>query len=227
MMTNWSFMAKGTKGSAQAVLEQRAEGIVSKGLILDLKNGRYRVESRSEPGRYYDVNFLCDWTCTCPYHAARRTYCKHIIAVQMMVMRAEPLVPTDFVIRKPETRCTNKKCGSTDCKIYQGRKRKMGGVSIRYRCTKCRNRFTYRPGFLGRHYPDETVSRALDDVNEGRSLAGAARAVPKNSHTGTKIGEPERSTVLRWMRDAGASVEKVTESAPIRTCGRWDADEIY
>lgn len=227
MITNWSFMAGRDRGSARAVPERRAGEIAAGGLVLDLKNGRYRVESQSEPGKYYDVNLLDDWTCTCPYHVKRRTDCKHIIAVQMMVMGVEPLAPADFVMKKPGIRCTNKECGSTGCEFYQERERKMGGASVRYRCTACRNRFTHRPGFLGRHYPDGAVSRAPGDVGEGRSLAGAARAVPKNSHTGVKTREPERSTVLRRVRDAGRAAAGVTGSIPVRTCGRWDADEIY
>lgn len=192
--------------------------------ILDLKNNRYNVESQSEPGAYYDVGFLDDWSCTCPYHAKRHTDCKHIIAVQMIVMKAEPLAPAGFTISKPAPRCTNGECGSANCEFYESRPGKSGGASDRYRCGECGCRFTYRPGFLGRHYEDAAISGAIDDINEGRSLGAAARSAPKNSQLGRV---PVRSTVLRWMQHAQSITTKISENVPVRVSGKWSADEIY
>ena len=219
-------MAKRSRGTPRAVLERRAAGILANNLILDLKNNRYRVESQSKPGAYYDVCFLDDWSCACPYHITRHADCKHIIAVQMLVMRTEPLAPADFTIGRPEPRCTNKECGSANCRFYESRPRKGGGASDRYRCSECGCRFTYRPGFLGRHYEDAVISGALDDTVEGRSLAAAARAAPRNSQSGSER-VPERGTVLRWMQHAQRSTAKIPRNVPIRAGGRWSADEIY
>lgn len=219
-------MAKKSVGSQRTVLEQRAEDIVANNRILDIKNNRYKVESQSEIGKYYDVNFLDDWSCTCPYNSKRHTDCKHIIAVQMVVMKVDPLVPTYFTISKPVPTCPIEGCRSTDCKFYDSRPRKLGGVSDRYKCTECGYRFTHRPGFLGRHYEDVVISRALDDVVEGKSLDATARSVPKNSPSGTdKV--PKRSTVLRWIQNAQKTTAKIPENIPIKVSGKWGADEIY
>ncbi len=129
-------MAKRSKGTPRATLEQRASDILANSLILDLKNNRYRVESQSEPGAYYDVCFLDDRSCACPYHITRHSDCRHIVAVQMTVMKTEPLVPADFTMGKPEPRCTNKECGSANCEFYESRPRKGGGASDRYRGQK-------------------------------------------------------------------------------------------
>ena len=170
-------MVKRSGGSPRTVLEQRAEDIVANNPILYLKNNRYKVESQSEPGKYYDVNYLDDWSCTCTYHAKRHTYCKHIIAAQMIVMKVEPLEPTDFTIRKPVPKRPKERCGSTNCKFYELRPRKNGGASERYRCTECDCRFTHRPGFLGRHYDDVAISGTLDDVVEGYRLRSTSNEV--------------------------------------------------
>ena len=206
------------------MLEQRAALILMHNLILYLGNNRYMVESQSKPGKYYDVCFLEDWSCTCPYHVKRHTDCKHIIAVQMLVMKTKPLEPTDFTISKPAPKCTNRECGSTNCKFYESRPRKSGGASDRYRCNECGRRFTYRPGFLGRHYEDAVISGAIDDVVEAKSLAKAARAVKKNSESGIA---PARSTVLRWMQHAQSITAKIPENVPLMVGGRWNVDEIY
>ena len=219
-------MAKQSGGSPRTVLEQRAEEIVVNNSILCLKNNRYKVESKSQPGKYYDVNYLDDWSCNCMYHTKRHTDCKHIIAVQMIVMKVDPLKPANFTICKPAPKCPKEICGSTNCKFYELRPRNLGGVSERYKCIECGCRFTHRPGFLGRHYDDVAISRAIDDVVEGKSLGAAALSVPKNSHP--DAGRvPERSSVLRWMQDAQKTTAKIPENVPIRVSGKWCTDEIH
>ena len=217
-------MAKRYKGTPRAELEQRAEEILGNCLILYLRNNRYKVESQSEPGKFYEVCFLEDWSCTCPYHAKRHSDCKHIIAVQMRVMKTEPLKPTDFVISKPAPKCTNGKCRSTNCKFYELRPRKSGGASDRYRCVECGRRFTYRPGFLGGHYEDACISVAIEDYTDGKSLGAAARSASKKSPSKSI---PARSTVLRWMQYVKKTTAKIAGNIPLRVGGKWGTDELY
>ena len=144
----------------------------------------------------------------------------------MIVMKVEPLAPTDFTICKLVPRCPKEKCEYMNCKFYELRPEKLGGASERYKCVECGCRFTHRPGFLGMHYEDVAISGALDDVVEGKSLRAAATSVPKNSHSdANKV--PEGSTVLRWMQDAQKTTAKIPENVPIRVSGKWSTDEIY
>ena len=167
--------------------------------------------------------FLEDWSCTCPYHAKRHADCKHIIAVQVLVMRAEPLKPVDFTISKPAPKCTNEKCGSANCKFYESRPRKSEDASDRYKCVECGRRLAYRPGFLGRHYDDAAISGAIGDAADGKSLGAAARSVPKYLQS-ERV--PVRSTVLRWMQQAKRATAKIPKNIPVRVGGKWNADEI-
>ena len=48
-------MVKRRRGTPRAVLDERAAEILANCLILYFKNNRYKGESQSEPGKYYDV----------------------------------------------------------------------------------------------------------------------------------------------------------------------------
>ena len=143
-----------------------------------------------------------------------------------IVMKVEPLEHTDFIICKPDPRCSKEGCGSTNCKFSESRSRKLGGVSERYKCIECGCRFTHRPGVLGRHCEDVAISRALDDAVESKSLSAAAMLVPKNSHSGAGR-VPKCSTVLRWMRDAQKATTKIPENVPLRVGSKWCTDKIH
>ena len=116
---------------------------------------RFKVQSQSVPSMFYDVTFLDVCGCTCAYHLNAHGDCKHIMAVQMQVMDVPKLEPVSYDIKIPDPTCPEKDCQSTHYKYCDSRVRKTdGGTSIRYRCLKCRNRFTFSPGFLGWHYSE-------------------------------------------------------------------------
>ena len=121
-------------------------------------------------------------------------------------------------------KCTNEKCGSTNCEFYESRPRKSGGASNRYKCVECGRRLAYRPGFLGLHYEDAAISGAIGDATDGKSLGAAARSVPKYSQS-KRV--PAHSAVLRCMQHAKRTTAKIPENVPVRVGGKWNADEIY
>ena len=213
-------------GSPRRDLEARAEEIIDKGVVVSLGNDRFWVAAQSKSGRGYEVTFLEDWKCSCAYHVKRHTDCKHIIAVQMLVMDIRNVEPIDLEIAAPEIKCPDKACGSTDCNPYEMRPRKKGGESPRYRCQKCRKRFTYRPGALGRHYPMEVITDILDDVTTGKSLKSATRSIEKRSYPGVKT-MPARNTALRWIQDAKKATDKIYRVIRIPVSGKWTTDEIH
>ena len=210
-------------GSTKADLERRAKLIVEKGGIDGPKNGRYGVRSQSKKDLYCDVAFQNIWRCACAYFASGRETCKHIPAVCLLAMGAGWLVPAGFLISGPEMRC--KRCGSANCVFPEARRRKRG-ASMRYRCRGCGCRSACRPGFHWRHYGEAAITWALEDRAAGKSLAAAARAVPRHSHSGVK-SVPSRSTILRWEEYAGKAGLKAVMSMPVRAGGRWAVDEIF
>ncbi|MYD58979.1 MAG: DDE-type integrase/transposase/recombinase, partial [Cenarchaeum sp. SB0678_bin_8] len=174
-----------------------------------------------------EVSFLDGWRCTCPHHVKRHVDCKHITAVQKTVIDIRELESIQFEITKPEPTCSNNECRSTDCRYYDERKRKDGGVSVRYRCNKCKKRFTYRPGFLGRHYPDSVITDSINDAMGGKSCATAARDATRRINPSTEQGAPNQSTVWRWLKCARDATSKILQRIPVPTSGKWSTDEHY
>ena len=216
-------MARRRNGSTTAALKQRAVQIVGGYNILDLKHGIYKVESQSMKGLYYNVIFLNSWVCNCGYFVSGHGKCKHIIAVEILTINVDKIVPVDFLIQEPVIQCT--KCESVNC-VHSEDRHLQHGISPRYRCKDCGSKFTWRPGFLGRHYNAAVITGALEDRATGKSLAATVRSVAKNHNLGVKTA-PDRSTILRWEDYVGKAGLKVTESIPIRVSGRWAVDEIY
>ena len=216
-------MAGRKNGSTKADLEKRAKLIVEKGDVDGPTDGKYKVKSQSKNDLHYEVTFQNIWRCGCAYFASGRETCKHILAACLLAMDVDWLVPADFLISEPRLLC--KRCRSADCAFLEERKRKRG-ISVRYRCRDCGCRFTWRPGFLWRHYGEDAITGALEDRAAGKSLAAAARAVPRHSHSGVK-SVPSRSTILRWEEYAGKAGLKAVMNLPIRVGGRWAVDEIY
>ena len=213
-------------GSPRHVLETKAKQIVNDGMILDLGHGRFKVSSQTHEEKYYDVCFLDGWSCTCEYHQNRHADCKHIIAVQCLVMRVPDIKKVDLELKAPVPKCTKQKCRSTDCRFHRWRERKTGGASPIYKCNVCGTRFTFRPGFLGRHYPDGAVTSALDNSVKGQSLEETVDSLSNRSDLGMKK-IPGRTTIHYWIRDANKSTAKIYENITIPVSSHWSADEIY
>ncbi|MCG8529143.1 MAG: DDE-type integrase/transposase/recombinase [Desulfovibrionales bacterium] len=148
------------------------------------------------------------------------------MAVQILVMSVPGIKPVNLELREPPVRCTSEGCGSADCAYYQARPRKAGGTSHRYRCADCGSRFTFRPGFLGRHYPSRVITDVLEDVTTGKSLAAAVRGLKKRSCAGVNR-TPARSSACRWVRDADREAARIYEDMPMPVSGKWAVDEIY
>ena len=200
-------------------LDARGKDIVQKGVILDLGSGRYMASSCSKPGLYYEVTVTDNcWRCTCPYHVHGNRHCKHIGAVQPLVERIHKSERDVVSICDSEVRCVS--CGGDNCKHRETRRRKMG-VSERYECKACGKKFTYNPGFVGRHYSVDDIIGAIQDVAMGKSSAQAAQSLAKTGRI------PDQATVWRWACSFGSLLKKLTNSIAHRTGYEWSADELY
>ena len=201
-------------------LDARGREIVQKGVILGLGSGRYMVSSCSKPDSYYEVTVTDNcWRCTCPYHVHGNRRCKHIGAVQPLVERIRRSERDVVSICDPGVViCVS--CGGGDCRHRETRRRKRG-VSERYECKTCGKKFTYNPGFVGRHYNHEEITGALEDVAMGKSSKQAAQSLAKTGRI------PDPATIRRWTRSFGSLLKKMTDSIAHRVGYEWSADELY
>lgn len=213
------------KGSPRKTLERKANKILKTGKIRLLDDNKFKVPAQSTKNKYYQIEFLDVWTCTCPYNVQDHGDCKHIIAAQKMLLDVPEIKPIDFTMTMPEVACTKSNCGSTNCKYVETRPTKSG-ESKRYLCLVCKNKFTYRPFALGTHYSLEFISNAIDDVCGGKSYDATAQGLKKRSYSCLKT-TVDKSTISRWVKKARDATAELSKKIPIRVSGKWHTDEIY
>ena len=95
------------------------------------------------------------------------------------------------------------------------------GVPGRYECRACGKKFTYNPGFVGRHYNPGDITGALEDVAMGKPSKQAARSLAKTGRI------PDPATIRRWTRSFGSLLKKMTDSIAHRAGCQWSADKLY
>ena len=146
---NWQHaphMARRRGGSSQQALDARGKEIVRSGTILYIGSARHKVSSQSVADAFYDVSFGPDgWRCTCPYHLHGNRRCKHIRAVYGTIMCERRLAGEGhegMAVTEPPVAC--RFCHSTDC-TERGMRNNKNGTVPRYRCGRCKRRFTHNP----------------------------------------------------------------------------------
>ena len=214
-------MARRRGGSSQQVLDARGKEIVRSGTILDIGSARYKVSSQSVADAFYDVSFGPDgWRCTCPYHLHGNRRCKHIRAVYGTIMCERRLADEGhegMAVTEPLVTC--RFCHSTDC-TERGMRNNKNGTVPRYRCGRCKRRFTHNPGFVGRHHPPEVITDALQAYAAGLSTNRISDGLAKR---GISVSA---STVWRWASAYGKLLENFQKTCMV-TGYTWHADEIY
>lgn len=210
------------KQPTQATLIQKGIEIIKNGQILHLGNGRYKVSSQSYPGMFYDVTVLDHaWKCSCAYHIhGNSRVCKHIISVQNLVEVFHNVKHEIKIIPMIEPTCTS--CKSKNCKFRERRNKKHGGVSIMYKCFDCGKKFVHAPGFVGRHYDEDTITCVLFEI-----AAGSTPEKVSEKHKKDKI-KINPSTIYHWMKYYSRILKYFSDKiiAP-RAGGKWCADEIH
>ena len=217
---------KRSRVARQSVI-QRAKEVLADCIMLDLKEGRYKVESQSQKDKFYDVTTLeGKWGCTCKYHiSGRKRHCKHIVAVQMVIMRSEAekqdKQAKKMVISKPKEFCPHckkkAKCWS------RGNRKNQHIEPPRRTCTECKRTFTDNPGAVGRHYSLKTIAWALIHRCTNASQADAAMMA-----RGKDGRQPHESTIGRWEKDYGVMLKKISDRfAHGRVGDQVASDELH
>ena len=159
-----------------------------------------RVWSQTDHDVYYDVHNTKDgWTCQCKSYKLGHKICQHMVAAFVLASSGSRVskkkVSANFEL--PERWCYH--CGSTDVTWSESRPLKKmsasdGACVDRYNCNGCGRKFVDRPGFVGRHYPEDVILSAIRLVARNM-LPNDAAATIKEEKNVTVSGR----TIQRWV----------------------------
>ena len=199
---------------------ERGIEMVKNGDVIKIDHGSYRVSSQSTANPCYIVKWGGrGWQCECPYHESGHAHCKHICAVIVVRMANDEVameVENTF-IETPEVVC---ECGSHELRVCETYETKTG-ITIRYRCRRCRRRFTFNPGFKGRQYTPRIITDALIDAAAGHPPGRIVERMYKN-----KIDVCVR-TIQRWIDCYGPRLDEFCSTLQADFGGVWSVDEVY
>ena len=206
-------------------IERRSAMIANtKGQVRRLRSKQWSVASQSIPGREYDVSLTeGGFRCECSYHTkGRHRKCKHIAAVEFVMMREAEAAPRtgETKIAAPTQTCPKCRSGRI-CKDGIRRCKRRGPVQ-RFRCHTCGRRFSGKPGFEGRHFSPKIITASLAMFAFGLSPG-------KISQIWEMIGTGMHpATVQRWADRYVGLVEEYVKGIRPQSLGRkWCADEKY
>ena len=211
--------AKARRSATRQKLEEGAREILENGKIEMLEQNLYRIDSMSSDV-HYEVSYVEGlWRCECKYYTSGHTQCKHIYAARAMAVTREITTQNiKTMIDVPEIRCP--KCKLSECYVTTEYKTKSGMRPV-YRCTHCKHRFVYRPGFMYKQFPDEVITDILIDAASGHP---PGRIVERLAKSGTKIGE---STIQRWIDEYSALIEPFTKTLQYQLGDILSLDEVF
>ncbi|NNN17781.1 MAG: IS1/IS6 family transposase [Thermoplasmata archaeon] len=202
---------------AHAWTDQRtpALAVVARGdQIRETAPCRYTVCSQSAPGTFHHVaKNGSRWSCDCPFFAATRMSCIHILSVRYRngLRDSAPSATPSAVV------CES--CRSTQVVSDGVRHNKSGDVQT-YLCRTCGKRFADRRGFHNRRSDPEKIAISLDLYFRGLSLHKVAEHLRqvydlKISHV----------TIYRWVVHYGKLAAQWMDAQGARTGDRWHIDE--
>jgi len=177
-------------------------------------NYRYKVQSQSNPQKYYDVvKNENQYYCTCEHHKQTKRHCIHILAVKFQ----NTLKDTKETVLNDNVKCV--KCGSNNT-VKNGTRKNKSGIINRYLCKNCGYRFTDNNGFKKRRNEPEKIALALDLYFRGLSVRKIAEHFQQVYNL--KISH---MTVYRWLVDYSKIASEWMDKQNIPTGETWHIDE--
>ena len=212
--------------SKQAMQRAATRIVNSDDMIRGVNQCTWRVASRSTRGKWHKVVMNeGGLECTCDYCQKRGAACVHSTAVEMLILqRAFKMKPGNKKVVVEEEVAVRCPKGHTENLSRAGkRERVYREPAQRYRCPKCRKRFTWdEVGFAGMHYPPAAVLLAISLFVIGNAPADIALVIRQNMSITV-----HETTVQRWAKRYIALVELYARNLPVRTGGAWSVDEKY
>ena len=135
------------------------------GAIITLSSIKWNVASQTVRGLRYVVTLSSlGLICSCPANAGGKMICKHAFAVHcQMVKERWKKKRKRIQIRRQKVRCRTPRCRSEIIRNGKRRCKKKGAVQ-RYLCKSCGCTFSGIEGFVGRHFPESVIVRAISLV---------------------------------------------------------------
>ena len=168
--------------------------------IRSLGAKRWEVASQSVARKWYLVDLTENgFKCECKFHESRNgSRCKHIIAVEVTVLRAEQAKREEqggkpgkpIVMGRIGYACP--RCGSDRHSKNGTRRCKRKGRVQRFKCGECGRRFSANLGFEGRHIAAGLITLALMLFAIGTTTSGIREALIQR---GVFV---HQSTVQKW-----------------------------
>ena len=203
----------------------RGMRIVERDEIRRIKRNWFRVWSQSRHDVWYNVwHDGKYWICECAHNQDGHRVCQHVMAAFIIAASEsqESLDgPEGANLNLPEAWCGS--CGSVDYKWRETRSlKRMVGKHERYECNECGVRFTDRPGFVGLHYAEWIVLRALRRVANKQSPHTAARTLWEDYEV-----EISGRTIQRWVDKFPRIVETFARRLKIKSGDAASVDEKF
>ena len=198
--------------------------------IRGLGARRWEVASQSVAKKWYLVDLTENgFKCECKFHESRNgSRCKHIIAVEVTVLRAEQAKRErpdgkpgkSIVIGRIGYACP--RCRSDRYSKNGTRRCRRKGRVQRFKCGKCGRRFSANLGFEGRHIAAGLITLALMLFAIGTTTSGIREVLIQR---GVFV---HQSTVQKWAdRYAGLVKGHTNTLTPPRIGNRWSTDEKF
>ena len=198
--------------------------------IRGLGARRWEVASQSVAKKWYLVDLTEDgFKCECKLHESRNgSRCKHIIAVEITVLRAEQAKREEkggkpgksIVMGRIGYACP--RCRSDRYSKNGTRRCRRKGRVQRFKCGECGRRFSANLGFEGRHIAAGLITLALMLFAIGTTTSGIREVLIQR---GIFV---HQSTVQKWADRYAGLVKGYTDTlTPPRIGNRWSTDEKF
>ena len=191
---------------------------------------RWEVASQSVAKKWYLVDLTENgFKCECKFHESRNgSRCKHIIAVEVTVLRAEQSKrerqdeepSKSIVMGRIGYVCP--RCRSDRYSKNGTRRCKRKGRVQRFKCEECGRRFSANLGFEGLHIAAGLITLALMLFAIGTTTSGIREVLIQR---GVFV---HKSTVQKWADEYAGLVKGYTDTlTPPRIGSRWSTDEKF
>ena len=211
--------------SPKALREAAVRIADSDGMVRSRGKNRWEVASESSSGSWHMVTVTEKGIrCECRYHTARKSACKHAMAIEIMMLREADTVESGEPVVLDGAPVCCPACQSSRFKKNGTRRRTRRGPGQRYRCLNpgCGRGFTGGLGFGGRHVSPEAILMALMIFSMGVSPEGIVLVL--GQRMGTNV---HRTTVQRWADAYARMVERYADGLRPGVGHMWSCDEKF
>ena len=193
------------------------------GSIKQISSIKWHVTSQTLSGLVYMVMLsTIGLVCQCPANADGKMLCKHVFGIHKFINRQWWNRERKKIrIMRQNVSCTNTQCKSENIIKHGRRKCKRKSYVQRYMCKVCGCTFSGIDGFRCRHFPADTVVRALCLMASSASPTGVCRQLKME---GIMI---HSDTVAKWAKHYSQIMSEYSSTLRVDAGYQWHVDELY